>query len=80
MDAIKKWIKQKPVVPTVMKNGKLPTIDQLTYLIGRSIKENGTPAHHYLQEILEKIDWRAFEEAITKDLSNTVDNKILTEL
>ena len=36
-DKIRQWLEVKPVIPRPMKNGKLPTIKQLTYLIGRKI-------------------------------------------
>lgn len=40
IDAIKEWIRVKPILPTPY-NGKLPTENQLAFLIGRKIKEKG---------------------------------------
>lgn len=40
LDKIKQWIRIKPVLPTPM-NGKLPTENQLAYLIGRKIANKG---------------------------------------
>lgn len=45
---IKKWINYKRIIP---KNNM--TIDQLSYVIARSIGKNGTKGKHYLQK---KID------------------------
>ena len=47
VDAIKKWITIKPVIPSG-KNGKLPTENQLAYLIGRKIAREGTRANPFL--------------------------------
>lgn len=40
--AIRQWIDIKPVIPRPGKNGKLPTPDQLTFLIRRKIAAVGT--------------------------------------
>ena len=60
LDAIREWIKAKPILPTPMKNGKLPTPNQLAYLIGRKISEE------YEELILE-----ALEKDINEDLDQT---------
>ena len=41
LEKIKEWIQIKPVKPYKLKNGKIPTLDQLSYLIGRSIAKLG---------------------------------------
>ena len=41
LEKIKEWIQIKPVKPYALKNGKIPTLDQLAYLIGRSIAKLG---------------------------------------
>ena len=38
---IQEWIKIKPVIPRPLTNGIVPTEKQLSFLIGRSIKEKG---------------------------------------
>lgn len=40
--AIRQWVDIKPVIPRPGKNGKLPTPDQLTFLIRRKISAVGT--------------------------------------
>lgn len=39
--AIEKWIRVKPVVPRPDRNGRVPSVPQLAFLIARSIAENG---------------------------------------
>lgn len=74
--AIRKWIEIKPVLPRPMKNGKLPTLNQLTYLISRKIGEEGIRPRNILEKTLEDIN-REYEdkisEALTLDLSNSLD-------
>lgn len=74
--AIRKWIEVKPVVPRPLKNGKLPTLNQLTYLISRSIAEKGIRPKNILEKTLEEIN-KEYEdkisEALSLDLSNSLD-------
>ena len=49
IDAIKGWIKVKPVVPDA-RTGKVPSEDQLAFLIARKISREGTPARHALNK------------------------------
>lgn len=75
-DKIKRWIEIKPVLPRPY-NGKLPTIDQLTYLICRKIKLDGIQPRPLLKETLEEIN-KEYEdkisEALTQDLENELDS------
>ena len=50
LEKIKEWIRIKPVVPLPQANGKLPTENQLAFLIGRKIRRVGTPATHLLED------------------------------
>lgn len=52
IDAIKKWIKIKPIMPRPMSNGKLPTENQLAYLISRKISLEGTKPTHLLKDTM----------------------------
>lgn len=56
IDSIKKWISVKPVLPRPLKNGKLPTTNQLAYLIGRKISKVGTKAQPFLKPTLTSFD------------------------
>ena len=73
IDAIRQWIQVKPVIPNI-RNGKLPTIDQLTFLISRSIARNGIPAKNYLGDTLKEFHYDPqFIEAINRDIEGNVD-------
>lgn len=61
---IKEWIKVKPVLPRPMKNGKLPTLNQLSFLITRSIVKNGTSPGEELQDSLEAVNERFRDKLI----------------
>lgn len=81
IQAIEEWIKIKPVLPYTDKNGKLPTLNQLTYLIGRKIKEDGIEGKHLLQKSVDDI-YREIEkrlvEALSKDLHKAVEIELLS--
>lgn len=76
IDAIKKWILVKPVIPTIGSNGKIPTTDQLTYLISRKIAEKGIEPRYYLTNTLDEIDLKPLEEGVTRLLENKLDNEL----
>lgn len=69
--AILKWIKAKPVLPRPMKNGKLPTPEQLAFLIGRKIAVFGTEGHPDLTDSVEDMN-KAFQERIAAALARDV--------
>lgn len=74
IDAMKNWIKIKPVIPRPI-NGKLPTENQLAFLIGRKIARDGLEPHHYLEDITDRLN-REMENAI----SDAIDKDIMTAL
>lgn len=51
IQAIRKWIDVKPVLPRPMK-GKLPTPDQLAFLIARKISKVGTRPKPFLNKTI----------------------------
>ena len=76
IDAIRRWIQVKPVIPTVRNDGKLPTIDQLTYLISRKIAENGIEPRYYLNDTIDELDLTPLEEGITRSLEQKFDEEL----
>lgn len=78
INSIREWIKVKPVIP-YKTNGKIPSLNQLTYLIGRSIKENGIKGKHLLYTTVDSV-WDAYEDklsmAIEKDIEKIIDMNI----
>lgn len=75
IDAIRKWIQIKPVLPRAY-NGKIPTIDQLTYLISRKIANEGIKPTYYLADTLDQIDMQPLESAVTQFLEQRLDNSL----
>lgn len=70
-DKILEWIRIKPVLPRPMANGKLPTEQQLAYLIGRKIATKGIDAGNQLHNTVEEINEKyalKISEAINKDI------------
>lgn len=56
ISAIKKWISVKPVLPRPTKSGKLPTANQLAFLIARKISRVGTKAKPFLKPTITDFD------------------------
>ena len=54
-DAIRRWIDIKPIIPEE-RNGKLPTPEQLTFLIQRKIGEEGIEPGNQLRDTVESIN------------------------
>lgn len=52
-DQIKEWMRFKHVIPSAKSSRKVPSTDQVAYLIGRKIATQGTKATHFLSETLE---------------------------
>lgn len=82
VDKILDWIKAKPVLPYPGKNGKLPTENQLAYLIGRKIATEGIEPGHQLSDVLEGLNRKyipLLQEALNKDFDRyaiSIFNKI----
>ena len=53
-DAILKWIQVKRLVPRPGRDGKLPSTNQLVYLISRKIALEGTQGKHLLQQTIDE--------------------------
>ena len=70
-NVIRKWIEVKPIMPRPMKNGKLPTIKQLSYLIGRKIATVGIKPSPVLELTVQELNERfmaELNEAIRQDV------------
>lgn len=75
VDKILEWISIKPIIPDG-RTGKLPTEEQLAFLIGRKIAEQGIQPGHQLQDTMsdknDEIE-RRIDEAIALDVDASVD-------
>lgn len=72
---IKEWIMVKPINPYPAANGKLPTINQLSFLIGRKIANEGTEPHPFFKPAKEDAKAK-FELAIDYAIAEDVENWI----
>ena len=75
IDKIRQWIKVKPVLPRPGKNGKLPTENQLAFLIARKIAKKGIPATHSLSKTVNNFNLRSqimkeLERQVIKEIKN----------
>ena len=52
-DAILKWIQFKRIVPRPGRDGKVPSTNQLVYLISRKIATKGTEGKHLFEKTLD---------------------------
>lgn len=81
VDAMLNYVKVKPILPRPDSRGKLPTPEQLAYLIGRKISQVGTEGTNNFHKTAEQVNEKylpLIEEAITKDVDEA-STVILTE-
>lgn len=82
VNRIKEWISVKPVRPYPDARGKLPTVDQLAFLIGRKIATEGIDPKPFFKPAKEETQ-RYFEEAlvlaIDEDVSSFIENHVLMQ-
>lgn len=75
VDAIRKWIFIKPVIPRPDSRGKTPSPESLAYLIGRKISKVGTTGTHDLENTKSEVIPKYLErlkEAIGHDAENYI--------
>lgn len=72
VDAIRKWIEVKPLVPESRGYDKVPSVEQLAYLISRSIANNGIPASNVLEEALNDDNLSRAIDLFTDNLINGI--------
>lgn len=56
VDKILEWVRIKPVIPYSDSRGRLPTEEQLAFLISRKISEQGTEGKHILYETVSELN------------------------
>ena len=66
------WIKIKPVLPRPNAEGKLPTPQQLAFLIARKIGKEGTEGTQDLRKATDTI-WDTFEDRLYEAIDEDVD-------
>lgn len=81
VDKIREWISIKPIFPRPNALGRKPTENQLAYLIGRKIYNEGTKGTHDLEKTKDAVlpFWKEkISEALRRDVENFI-RKIVTE-
>ena len=79
LNAIREWIKVKPVLPRPMKNGKLPTLNQLSFLIARGIANNGIKPLNALKKTTDELN-EEYRKKIVNAFYDDVGGKLHTIL
>ena len=79
VDKIREWISVKPISPYPGENGKIPSVDQLTYLIGRKIATEGTDPQPFFQPAKDDAISR-FEEAISLAIDEDVTEFVIEQV
>lgn len=74
IQAIRSWVVAKPVIPTE-RNGKLPTVEELSHMIKWKIHEEGTEKHEFFWSSVEEAV-ADFEAAVEEALGQDVDMNI----
>jgi len=74
-DAIRNWIEVKPVEAYPGLNGRTPTVEQLAFLIGRKIANEGTEPQPFFEPAKEEAI-RQFSQAIDDAIAQDVDEWI----
>lgn len=78
-DAIREWIRVKRIVPRAYK-GKLPTQEQLVYLISRKIAKKGIPARHPLEDTIEEVRGGNTFNKLTQSIADIIMIDITNDL
>lgn len=73
-DKILEWIRIKPIIPDD-RGGRLPTEQQLAFLIGRKIAEQGIEPGNQLHNAMDDI-YPQFEERIDEAIARDIDEAI----
>ena len=79
ISAIEKWIEIKPVLPRPMDNGKLPTTQQLAFLISRKIGLEGIRPRPLLQQTIDEV-WDIMNEYIAEAFAKDLEKEITLQL
>ena len=77
VNVIADWVKRRNITPYALKNGKLPTEDQLAFMIAKKIGRDGTTGIHFLEKSIDeqKSYWDdKISEAISNDIIAELDS------
>ena len=77
VNVIADWVKRRNITPYALKNGRLPTTDQLAFAIAKKIGRDGTTGIHFLEKSIDeqKSYWDdKISEAISNDIIAELDS------
>lgn len=81
--AIQNWIEVKPVTPVPGVDGKTPTVQQLSFLIGRKIAREGTEPKPFFepakQQVLQELS-DAIDQAIDDDIADFIQEAVIRKM
>lgn len=77
IDAIKQWIQVKPVNPVPDARGKVPSVNQLAFLIARKIANEGTQGKHSLTKAMLSTEIDPIIENIKSILVEQIKQEII---
>lgn len=81
VDKILEWVRIKPVLPRAGANGKLPTENQLAFLIARKISQVGTEGTHTFDKVIEQKNYvERLALAIAQELTKEFDEEHIKDL
>ena len=73
-DEILKWIQVKRIVPS-SHSGKIPTTNQLVYLISRKIALKGTQGKHLLQQTVDET-YDTLVDRLVEVIADKIENEL----
>ena len=76
---IQDWIDRNGIKPKKQKDGKIPSLKQLSFLIGRSIRDRGIRPTRFIDIVIEKVEPKLtidIANAYLKDLNVELDKKL----
>lgn len=76
---IQNWVQIKAIQPYPDANGRIPSVEQLTFLIGRKIANEGTEPHPFFEPAKQEAISR-FEQSIDLAISEDIDTYILSQV
>lgn len=74
-DAILKWIQFKRLVPRPGRDGKVPSTNQLVYLISRKIALHGTEGKHLLQQTIDET-YDNLVDRLVEAIADKIENEL----
>ena len=74
-DAILRWIQVKRLVPRPGRDGKVPSTNQLVYLISRKIALYGTEGKHLLQQTIDET-YNNLVDRLVEAIADKIENEL----